>query len=404
MDFDFLNDPRGFTSRKAGLKGGKYQGMKLIAKTLYGLEKVLSEELAELGAEDVQPVNRAVLFEGDKYLLYKANYCLRTAMSVLVPIAEFRIRSSDDLYSKSLRVNWKEYLDPEHTFSVIPVINSPVFRHTGFAGLRLKDAIADWFRDKSGKRPSVDTADPDVVFNLHISNDVVTISLDSSVLPLYKRGYRKEQGPAPINEILAAGIIKLSGWKGETTLLDPMCGSGTIAIEAALMACKIPPGRFRQFYGFQRWRDYDEDLFKRLKEESEIESHVLPAKIYASDISEEAVSMTRTNTASAGLSDAISAGISDFGDLKAMDNKGVIIINPPYGQRIRGTDNDILYGLIGSTLKHNFPGYEAWIISSDKDSLKHIGLKPARKTLLFNGSLECILVKYELYQGSKKSK
>ena len=378
--------------------------MKLIAKTLYGLEKVLSEELIELGAENVQAVNRAVLFEGDKYLLYKSNYCLRTAMSVLVPIAEFRIRLSDDLYNNSLRVNWKEYLDPEHTFSVVPVINSPVFRHTGYAGLRLKDAIADWFRAKSGKRPSVDTADPDVVFNLHISNELVTISLDSSVVPLYKRGYRKEQGPAPINEILAAGIIKLSGWKGDIKLLDPMCGSGTIAIEAGLIACGIPPGKFRQFYGFQRWRDYDEELLKRVKAESENKINVPPVKVFASDISEEAVSMTRSNAVSAGLSDIISASKSDFRDLKASDNKGVIIMNPPYGQRIKSIDNDILYSLIGSTLKHNFPGYEAWIISSDKESLKHIGLKPARKTQLFNGSLECLLVKYELYQGSKKSK
>jgi len=378
--------------------------MKLIAKTLYGLEKILSEELIELGAENVQPVNRAVLFEGDKYLLYKANYCLRTAMSVLVPVAEFRIRSSDDLYNNSLRINWKEYLDPQHTFSIVPVINSPVFRHTGYAGLRLKDAIADWFREKSGKRPSVDTIDPDVVFNLHISNDLVTISLDSSVVPLYKRGYRKEQGPAPINEILAAGIIKLSGWKGEISLLDPMCGSGTIAIEAGLMASGIPPGSFRQFYGFQRWRDYDEGLLNRVSAESEIKTHVPLIKIYASDISEEAVSMTRANAGSAGLSDIISVNKSDFGDLKATDNKGVIIMNPPYGQRIKSTDNDILYGLIGSTLKHSYPGYEAWIISSDKESLKHIGLKPAKKTLLYNGSLECLLVKYELYQGSKRGK
>ena len=378
--------------------------MKLIAKTLYGLEKVLSEELIELGAENVQAVNRAVLFEGDKYLLYKSNYCLRTAMSVLVPIAEFRIRLSDDLYNNSLRVNWKEYLDPEHTFSVVPVINSPVFRHTGYAGLRLKDAIADWFRAKSGKRPSVDTADPDVVFNLHISNELVTISLDSSVVPLYKRGYRKEQGPAPINEILAAGIIKLSGWKGDIKLLDPMCGSGTIAIEAGLIACGIPPGKFRQFYGFQRWRDYDEELLMRVKAESENKINVPPVKVFASDISEEAVSMTRSNAVSAGLSDIISASKSDFRDLKASDNKGVIIMNPPYGQRIKSTDNDILYGLIGSTLKHSYPGYEAWIISSDKESLKHIGLKPAKKTLLYNGSLECLLVKYELYQGSKRGK
>jgi len=378
--------------------------MQLIAKTLYGLEKVLTNELIGLGAENVQPVNRAVVFEGDQYLLYKANYCLRTAMSVLVQIAEFRIRSSDDLYKNSLRINWKEYLDPEHTFSIIPVVNSPIFHHTGYAGLLLKDSIADWFREKAGKRPSVDTSDPDIVFNLHISNDLVTVSLDSSVVPLYKRGYRKEQGSAPINEILAAGIILLSGWKAETSFLDPMCGSGTIPIEAALIASDIPAGRFRQFYGFQRWRDYNEELLLQVKKESESKVHIPIIKISGSDISENAVSMTRTNVESAGLSDIIKISKNDFCDLKASDNEGVIIMNPPYGQRIKSEDNDKLYGMIGSTLKHNFPGYQAWLITSDKDSLKQVGLKPAKKTALFNGSLECVLVKFELYQGSKKNK
>jgi putative N6-adenine-specific DNA methylase len=325
-------------------------------------------------------------------------------MSVLVQIAEFRIRSSDDLYKNSLKVNWKEYLDPEHTFSVIPVVNSPIFRHTGYAGLLLKDAIADWFREKAGKRPSVDTSDPDIVFNLHISNDLVTVSLDSSVVPLYKRGYRKEQGSAPINEILAAGIILLSGWKAETSFLDPMCGSGTIPIEAALIASDIPAGRFRQFYGFQRWRDYKEEQFLHVRKESESKAHIPVIKISGSDISDNAVSMTRTNVESAGLSDIITISNNDFCDLKASDNKGVIIMNPPYGQRIKSADNDKLYSMIGSTLKHNFPGYQAWLITSDKDSLKQVGLKPAKKTALFNGSLECVLVKYELYQGSKKNK
>jgi putative N6-adenine-specific DNA methylase len=378
--------------------------MKLIAKTIYGLEKVLFDELISLGAEKVKSVNRAVVFEGDQYLLYKANYCLRTAMSVLVQIAEFRIRSSDDLYKNCLRVNWKEYLDPEHTFSVVPVVNSPIFRHTGYAGLLLKDAIADWFRKKEGKRPSVDTSDPDIVFNLHISNDLVTVSLDSSVVPLYKRGYRKEQGSAPINEILAAGIILLSGWKAETSFLDPMCGSGTIPIEAALIASDIPAGRFRQFYGFQRWRDYNEELLLQVRKESESKAHIPATTISGSDISENAVSMTRKNVESAGLSDIITISKNDFCDLKASGNEGVIIMNPPYGQRIKSADNDKLYGMIGSTLKHSFPGYQAWLITSDKDSLKQVGLKPAKKTALFNGSIECLLVKYELYHGSKKNK
>jgi putative N6-adenine-specific DNA methylase len=378
--------------------------MKLIAKTLYGLEKTLYDELVQLGAKNAQPVNRAVIFEGDQYLLYKANYNLRTAMSVLCQIAEFRISSSNDLYKNSLKVSWEKYLDPEHTFSVVPVINSPVFRHTGYAGLLLKDAIADWFREKTGKRPSVNASDPDIVFNLHISNDLVTISLDSSVVPLFKRGYRKEQGAAPINEILAAGIVLLSGWKAGTTLLDPMCGSGTIPIEAAMIATNTPPGKFRHFFGFQRWKDYDEDLFRRARNESESKTQIQVIQVLGSDISEEAVSMARANVESAGLSSIISISRNDFSDLKASDNEGVIIMNPPYGQRIGTADNNNLYSMIGSTLKHNFPGYKAWLITSDKESLKQVGLKPALKTTLFNGSLECALVKYELYQGSKKTR
>lgn len=376
--------------------------MKLIAKTLYGLESTLSDELIKIGAENIQPVNRAVIFEGDQYILYKANYHLRTAMSVLVTISEFRIRSADDLYKKSYRINWNEYLNTKNTFSVVPVVNSPIFLHTGYAGLRLKDAIADRFRDKTGKRPSVNTIDPDFVFNLHISNDLVTVSIDSSVIPLYKRGYRKEQGSAPINEILAAGIIRLSGWNADTPFLDPMCGSGTIPIEAALIASDIPPGRFRKFYGFQKWWDYNEDLLDLLRKEGDSKVHIPGIKISGNDISENAVSSARKNVESAGLSNVISISRNDFCDLKASGNGGVIIMNPPYGQRIKGADNNKLYSMIGSTLKHGFPDCEAWLITADKELLKQVGLKPAKKITLFNGSLECVLVKYELYQGSKK--
>jgi putative N6-adenine-specific DNA methylase len=378
--------------------------MKLIAKTLYGLEKVLADELIGLGATDVQQVNRAVVFEGNSRLLYSVNYCVRSAMSVLVPFSEFRIHSANDLYKNSLKVNWKSYLDPEQTFSIVPVINSAYFNHSGYAALLLKDAIADWFRQKTGKRPSVDTKDPEIVISLHISHDQVTISLDSSVIPLYKRGYRKEQGSAPINEVLAAGIILISGWNGETSLLDPMCGSGTIPIEAALIASRIPPGKFRKFYGFQRWKDYDEDLFSRVKKESESMAVIPEVKIIGSDISDIAVSIATANAESAGISDIISIRKDDFRDIKAQDNKGVIIMNPPYGQRIKTADTDNLYAIIGSSLKHNFPGYSAWLITSDKESLKQVSLKPTMKTTLFNGSLECVLAKYEMYQGSKKNK
>lgn len=376
--------------------------MKFVAKTLYGLEKVLAEELINLGAADVEAVNRAVLFKGDKSLLYKVNYCARTALSVLMPVADFRIRSKDDLYKGGSKVEWDNFLDADDTFSIVPVINSPHFGHTGYAGLILKDSIADYFRNKSGRRPSVDTSDPKILINLHISNDLVTISIDSSVVPLFKRGYRQEQAVAPLNEVLTAGILKISEWNASATLTDPMCGSGTIPIEAGLIACKIPPGKFRTFFGFQRWKDYDEDLFKRIRHEAENQIVTSQVKIFGSDISEQTLIQAKANVARAGLSDVVSMEVADFKDLKAFDNQGFVFLNPPYGQRLQPEEIDQLYGLIGTTLKHNFPGTTAWLITSNKESLKKVGLKPMEKHTLFNGALECILLKYEMYQGTKK--
>ena len=376
--------------------------MRFVAKTLYGLEKVLSEELINLGAGKVQTANRAVLFEGDMSLLYRVNYCIRTALSVLMPIADFRIRSKDDLYKAGKKIEWDRIMDPDDTFSITPVINSPHFGHTGYAGLILKDAIADSFRNKTGTRPSVDTSDPRILINLHISNDLVTISIDSSVVPLFKRGYRQEQSSAPLNEVLAAGIILLSGWNVSATLTDPMCGSGTIPVEAGLIACKIPPGKFRNFFGFQRWKDFDEELFEKIKLDCNNQIVLSPVKIFGSDISEQTLQYAKANVARAGLNDAISLEISDFKDLKSIDEHGFVFLNPPYGQRIQPEEIDLLYGMIGTTLKHNFPGTTAWLITSNKESLKHIGLKPKEKHTLFNGALECILLKFEMYQGTKK--
>jgi putative N6-adenine-specific DNA methylase len=376
--------------------------MKLVAKTLYGLEKVLAEELTSLGAADIQPVNRAVLFDGDMSLLYKVNYCARTALSVLMPIADFRIRSKDDLYRGGLKIEWDRFMDTDDTFSIVPVINSPHFSHTGYAGLLLKDAIADSFRNKTGRRPSVDTSNPGILINLHISNNLVTISVDSSVVPLFKRGYRQEQANAPLNEVLAAGIILLSGWKVSAALVDPMCGSGTIPIEAGLIACKIPPGKFRQFFGFQRWKDYNDDLFEEIKLECNSQIGLSPVKISGSDISEQTLQYAKANVARAGLSDVITLEMSDFKDLKSIDDHEYVFLNPPYGQRIQPEEIDRLYGMIGTILKHNFTGTTAWLITSNKESLKHIGLKPKEKHILFNGALECVLLKYEIYQGTKK--
>jgi putative N6-adenine-specific DNA methylase len=376
--------------------------MKFVAKTLYGLETVLSEELLSLGATDIEKVNRAVTFRGDRELLYRVNYCSRTALSVLMHVADFRIRTKDDLYREGSKIEWERYLGPEDTFSIVPVVNSGHFSHTGYPGLLLKDAVADYFRKKYSKRPSVDTNDPTILINLHISNDNVAISIDSTVVPLFKRGYRQEQAVAPLNEVLAAGILLLSGWKSSVSLLDPMCGSGTFPIEAALLASNTPPGKLRKFFGFQKWKDYDGDLFENMKIDADSKIVKPGIRISGSDISPFAVEQSRVNAEKAGLKDFITFETSDFSRLKAETDNGFLFINPPYGERLLPDETDTLYSMIGSTLKHNFPGTTAWMISSNKESLKHVGLKPAEKHTLFNGALECVLLKYSMYAGSKK--
>ena len=377
--------------------------MRFVAKTLFGLEKVLADELSKLGADEITPANRAVLFSGDMHLLYKVNYMSRTALSILMPIQEFWIKSADDLYKKCMQIRWDQYMDVDNTFSVAPVVQSPLFNHTGYAGLKLKDAVADYFRNINGRRPSVNPENPDILINLHLSNEKVTVSLDSSSIPLFKRGYRQEQAAAPLNEVLAAGMLLMSGWNATTDLIDPMCGSGTIPIEAGLMASHIPAGKFRKYFGFQKWKGYDPGIFNMIVEEGEAGIKKSPVKIFGFDISELAVSQAAKNVASAGLKADINLDMVDFKSLKAPSDGGVILINPPYGERLLPEETDSLYNMIGTSLKHNFHGYTAWIISSNKESLKRIGLKPKEKHILYNGSLECLFLKYELYQGSKKA-
>lgn len=377
--------------------------MRFIAKTLYGLEDQLAKELSRLGAKDIETANRAVLFTGDKILMYRVNYLSRTALSVLMQIREFKIRSADDLYQKALDIEWDNYLDVGDTFAVVPVVQSHFFNHTGFAGLRLKDSIADYFWKKRGRRPSVNPSKPSILVNLHISNDAVTVSLDSSVVPLFKRGYREEQAAAPLNEVLAAGMLLISGWDAGSDLTDPMCGSGTIPVEAGMIACDIPAGKFRQFFGFQKWKDYDRDLFNRIIVECNAAIKESPVKISGSDISKQAADQAVLNVRKAGLDNLISIEVKDFRDLKPSGGSGSVFINPPYGERLSPDETDSLYEMIGSSLKHNFPGHTAWIISSNKESLKHIGLKPREKHILYNGALECLFLKYELYSGSRKA-
>lgn len=376
--------------------------MKFVAKTLYGLENVLEKELEGIGAQSIKPLNRAVSYEGDMNILYRSNYCLRTALSILMPVAEFRIKSKDDLYRGGLRIKWEKYMAAEDTFSVVPVVKSPLFSHSGYPGLILKDSVADYFRNKSGSRPSVHASDPDLVINLHISNNDVTVSLDSTVVPLYKRGYRKEQSEAPINEVLAAGILLMSGWDGSNDLLDPMCGSGTFPIEAAMIAGNIPPGRLRDYFGFMRWKEYDPGLFDSIKTELNSLAVEPAVSINGSDISDKAIKQAGVNVAAARAEAFITLQVSDFKDLKSEGRNKTLFLNPPYGLRLQPEEIDELYSITGATLKHNFEGCTAWLITPNKEALKHVGLKPARKYNLFNGAVECTLLKYELYGGSRK--
>jgi len=377
--------------------------MKLIAKTFFGLENVLSEELHNLGATNINVANRAVIFEGNLKTLYRVNYCVRTALSILMPIKEFKIRSKDDIYSIGKSIHWEKFMDYKSTFSITSVVNSPLFNHSGYAGLILKDAIADRFREKTGARPSVNTTNPDIAINLHISGAYVTVSLDSSGEPLFKRGYRQAFVEAPINETLAAGMLLMSGWNGTVPLIDPMCGSATIPIEAAFIAKKIPSGKLRKSFGFQKWNNYDNQMFEQVKQECDSAIIELKTKISGSDISFDSVKNSMINIRNAGLENDITIENIDFKDVTTSEDAGMVMTNPPYGLRLNPDDLDSIYEMIGTKLKHGFEGYTAWILSSNRVALKKIGLKPSEKHTLLNGANECTFLKYDLYRGSKKT-
>ena len=378
--------------------------MKLLAKTHYGLEQVLAEELKGLGASGIAVLNRAVAFEGSKLLLYTVNYCSRLALSVLMPVSSFAISGQKDLYNGAVAIEWDRYLDPGKTFAVTAVVNSSHFSHSGYAALLVKDAIADFFRRLTLRRPSVDAKDPDLLVNVHISNNRVTISIDSTVVPLYRRGYRRRMSEAPLSEVLAAGLIALSGWKPGTPLTDGMCGSGTIVTEAGLISCNIAPGRMRKNFGFMRWKDYDAALFRSVRFDAEKRERKSPAAIFGSDISAEACAIARANVRAAGLEDTVEISGRDFFESPPPAENGMLIINPPYGRRLGTPDMDEFYGRIGSVLKHRYEGYTAWILSGDMDSLRKVALKPFRKFDLLNGDIECRFQGYELYGGTRKHK
>ena len=377
------------------------QEFELIAKTFMGLEPVLAQELTQLGANNVQTGRRMVSFTGDKEMMYRANFQLHTAIRILKPIAHFKARSAEDMYDEVKKIDWSKYIEKGKTFSVDSVVYSEEFRNSRFVTYKVKDAIVDQFREKSGIRPNISVSNPDIRLNIHIAEDKATLSLDSSGESLHRRGYRQESVEAPLNEVLAAGMILMSGWKGDSDFIDPMCGSGTILIEAALIARNISPGVFRKEFAFEKWPDYDQELFDRIynddSQEKEFNHH-----IYGYDIDMKAVNTARLNVKAAGLSQLVTVEQQDFKNFKKPAEKSIIITNPPYGERISTPNLLGTYKMIGERLKHEFGGNEAWVLSYREECFDQIGLKPSIKIPLYNGSLECEFRKYSLFDGKMK--
>ena len=375
---------------------------KIIIKTSFGLEEVLIEELNQLGISNVELGNRAVTFIGNLSDIYKTNLWLRTANRIIVPLQSFTISGDADLYDKIKKINWDDYFSVNQTFLIDSTVFSPLFNHTKYAAFKAKDAVVDQFREIYNIRPNVDTENPDIRLNLHIDNEnLCTISLDSSGDNLFKRGYRDSRSIAPMKEDLAAGLILLSDWDKQSTFIDLFCGSGTILIEAAMIAQNIAPNLKRERFGFMNWKNYDANLFNSLKKEALEVQKPLENKIIGVDISGRTLGMARANISSAGLSNVIELHKKDFKEFNAPKEKGVIISNPPYGERM-GENVDELYKDFGDTLKQKYAGYSAWFISSNMEALKKVGLKTSRKIKVFNGNLECRLMNYQLYDGSKK--
>lgn len=377
---------------------------KMIAKTMYGFEPVLAKELMALGAMDVKEGTRNVSFVGDTGFMYKANLCLRTAIKILKPYQSFKIFSEDDLYKQIYDLPWENFMDVNDTLAIDATVHSDTFTHSKYISLKTKDAIVDRFRDKFGKRPDVDLDFPTLRLNIHIEKNFCNVSFDSSGQSLHKRGYKTATNIAPINEVLAAGMLLLSGWDGQCDFMDPMCGSGTILIEAAMIACNIPPNLNRKEFAFERWKDWDEDLFEKIEASVLKKMREFHFKIKGYDTSPSAVHKAIDNIENANLSEFIKVERQDFfASQKEGERHLHMLFNPPYGERLE-IDMPKFYKEIGDTLKQSYPGTDAWFITSNLEAIKHVGLRPSRKIKLYNGALESKLLKYQIYQESKKAK
>lgn len=376
--------------------------MEYIVKTMAGLEEVLATEIKAIGVEPTV-LKRAVRFDGELEHLYRANFELRTAIRVLQPVSVFHARTEDELYRKVGAVDWSEYMKLEDTLAVDAAVNSNYFRHSKYVALKTKDAIVDQFRHNTGRRPDVDINNPKLRINVHIGDDTVTLALDSSGASLHKRGYRLETLEAPINEVLAAGMILLSGWQRDSNFIDPMCGSGTLLIEAAMYAMHLPPQWQRNQFGFMSWSNFDRALWEKVKAEALAKKQPFEYQLLGFDKDFKALSVSRRNAMSAGLEEKLEFQRSAFQRLTPPPGPGMVVMNPPYDERLGIDDVKQFYKEIGDRLKQAFSGYQAWIICSNPEAVKSIGLRSSRKYVLFNGPLECRYLGFDLYEGSRKA-
>ena len=378
--------------------------MKIIVKTFAGLEPVLQAEMNKLGFRDIEILKRAVLFHGNKEDLYKANYLLRTAIRVLVPIFEFKARNDHQLYRNIKNFDWSEYLDNNQTLAVDSSVSSRLFRHSKYVALKTKDAIVDQFREKTGFRPSIDLNFPHLRVNVHIFREHVTVSLDSSNQSLHKRGYRLPEHYAPLNEVLAAGLIQISGWNRNLPLLDPMCGTGTILMEAAMLGNNVPPGYLRKEYGFQKWKNFDKEIWQSVLANSQKNIQRDPLPIFGADRAFKAISIAEITAKKYSFSRFIRFKQQEFETYQINSSEGMIIMNPPYDLRLKIEEIEEFYAMIGDKLKSQYRGWTAWILSGNLDAIKKIGLRSSVKKTLHNGAIQCKFLKYEMYSGSLKSK
>jgi putative N6-adenine-specific DNA methylase len=371
--------------------------------TFFGLEEILARELMQLGGKNVQPFKRGVSVVGDLGFLYKANLCLHTALKVIVPIYRFSAANEHELYERIKEIGWEDFLSNTDSLMVESVLNSETFTHSQFVSQKIKDGIVDRFREKTGKRPDVDLLRPIFKLYVHVFRNEVSLNIDSSGDPLYKRGYRADINEAPMKEVLAAGLVKLSGWEKHLLLIDGMCGAGTIGIEAALWANNIPPGYYRNNFAFMLWRNFDEKMYDTIFESSVGKIKEDKVEIICNELDQFTFRKAKSNTVNAKVDDVVTCLNQDFFDLVPSRQAGVVILNPPYGERIPVEEIEKLYKEIGNKLKKDFQNFSAWIITSSPEAIKSIGLRPSRRIQVYNGSLECRYLKFELYGGSKKA-